>query len=229
DQRMDNLDALLYYLVIRKIRGKKYDIKSILKHNPYAIQDANFNSILVRANSCLVRIAEVTGTNLPTSLLQNISNTQKALDILWDETAKQYYSKNYYTKKLIRVPSIATLLPLYAGTISTKKAKHLVDMLKNSNFFGAEYPVPSVPLNSKDFNSMRYWQGPTWVNTNWLIIKGLQRYGYNDEANIIRQKTIDLVDKHGCYEYYSAIDGLPAGAPNFSWTASLVLDLILDS
>ena len=86
--------------------------------------------------------------------------------------------------------------------------------------------MPSAPLYSAYFDPLKYWQGPTWINTNWLIIKGLENYGYQGEADALRQKTLELVAKNGMNEYFSPINGQSAGAPNFSWTAALTIDLI---
>ncbi len=225
-QRMGNLDALLYYDVIRKLRNKHYDIKKILRKSSFAIQDLTFNSIFIRANECLSEIADTIDQNLPEHLAECMTKSRLVLEQLWDGYSSQYYSRNYYTNKLIRVPSIATLMPLYAGCISPERAEQLVKMLHQNNMFDSPFPVASVPLSSKDFSALRYWQGPTWLNTNWLIVKGLERYGYKVEAKIIKQSSIALVEQNGFYEYFSPIDGTPAGAKNFSWTAALAIDLL---
>jgi glycogen debranching enzyme len=98
--------------------------------------------------------------------------------------------------------------------------------MASRKWFKTNWPVPSVPLNSSYFDPLRYWQGPAWINTNWLIIKGLENYGFVNEADQLRQKTLDLVAKSGMSEYFSPINGQPAGAPNFSWTAALTIDLL---
>ncbi|NBW29331.1 glycoside hydrolase, partial [bacterium] len=72
----------------------------------------------------------------------------------------------------------------------------------------------------------RYWQGPTWINTNWLIIEGLKNYGFDKEANELKEKTLKLVNKSGIYEYFDPLNGTPLGSNNFSWTAALAIDLI---
>ena len=114
-------------------------------------------------------------------------------------------------------------MPLYAGTITKERADELVKILKSPNQFGTEYPLPSVPLSSKWYKDLGYWQGPTWINTNWLVAEGLDRYGYKEEANHIRGQSIRAVEMHGPYEYFSAKSAEPAGAKNFSWTASLIV------
>jgi neutral trehalase len=155
-----------------------------------------------------------------------MKKSEDALEQLWDGYSGQYYSRNFATHKLIKEPSIATLMPLYAGCISKERAEQLVSLIHDKHKFGALYPVPTVPLDSPWFKDHGYWQGPTWLNTNWLIIDGLRRYGYKQEADIIAAKSIELVEKSGCYEYFSPIDGSRAGARNFSWTAALTIDLL---
>ncbi len=34
----------------------------------------------------------------------------------------------------------------------------------------------------------RYWRGPTWVNTAWLVWLGLRRLGYEEEAARIAER-----------------------------------------
>ncbi len=225
-QRMDNMDALLYYDVIRKLRSKHYDSKAMLRKSAFAIEDVSFNSIFVRANQHLTDMAEFIGRTLPEDLVERMDKSKLAIEQLWDSYSKQYYSKNHTTGRLIRVPSIGTLMPLYSGTISKERANHLVAMLHSKDFFNTDYPVASVPVSAKEFSPLRYWQGPAWLNTNWLIADGLNRYGFTSEASVIRKKSLELVEEHGCYEYFSPIDGSPAGAKNFSWTAALAIDFL---
>jgi glycogen debranching enzyme len=86
-----------------------------------------------------------------------------------------------------------------------------------------------VPTSSPWFNPKLYWQGPTWVNINWLIIDGLRRYGFKDHANALTESTLEMVTKAGCYEYFNPLNGAPYGGANFSWTAALAIDLLKTS
>lgn len=223
-QRMDNMDALLFYDLIRRLRKKNYDAEEVIKHTYLAIEDISFNSIFIRANELLEEIADYIRRPLPDELSEAIHRSRQVFEQFWDSYNSQYYSRNHRSKKLIRVPSIGTLMPLYAGNISKERAEQLVSLLKREDMFNAEFPVPSVPLKAKEFEPIRYWQGPSWINTNWLICDGLVRYGYHAEAKHIRQQSLKLVAEHGFYEYFSPLDGAPAGASDFSWTAALVLD-----
>ena len=225
-QRLSTLEALALFSVQRRLRRKNYDTTRILTHSLFAIEDATFNAIFIRANDLLIEIAKELRKKIPENLMDNINKTKDSYEQLWDQYSNQYYSREFVTHRLIKVPSIATLMPLYAGSISNERASRLVKLIEDPHQFGTNYPIPTVPLSSEWFQAHRYWQGPTWINTNWLIIDGLRRYGFYDQAEALKETTLDLVEKHGMYEYFSPIDGSPAGIANFSWTAALTIDLL---
>lgn len=225
-ERISTLNALSYYSIQRRLRRCRYETSQILKHKELTIEDLSFNSIFIRANFHLQKIAKAINKKIPKELAENIAKSESNLEEFWDAYTSQYYSRNHHNHKLIKVSSIGTLLPLYAGCITKERAKQLVDILNNNQTFNTKYPVPTVPINSRWFDQHKYWQGPSWVNTNWLIIDGLTRYGYTKEAQHIKQQTLKMVAGSGVSEYFSPLDASPAGANNFSWTASLVIDLL---
>lgn len=225
-QRMSNIEALAYWAAILRLRRKAYNSEAILSRSLFAVEDLAFNCILIRANSLLKEMSETIGKPLPEGQLTNMSRSMAALEQLWDENTGQYYSRSFVSHKLIEEPTIATLLPLYAGCISHERATRLVELLNKPRAFRPNWPVPSVPLNSSHFDPVKYWQGPTWINTNWLIIDGLRRNGFDSEVEKLKRKTLSLVAKNGMNEYFNPLDGSPAGAANFSWTAALTIDLL---
>ncbi len=226
EQRLDAIEALVLFSTQRRLRRKNYDINKILAHSLFAIEDLSFNCILIRANNQLHEIATMIGQKIPDDLTGQMKRTETALEELWDPYTNQYYSRNFVTHRPLKESSIATLLPLYAGSITQERAKQLVKHLENHHMFGPTYPVPSVPVSSSWFKPTGYWQGPTWVNTNWLIIDGLNRYGFKDHADALKESTLEMVRAAEFNEYFNPLTGEPAGAQNFSWTAALVVDLL---
>jgi Glycosyl hydrolase family 63 C-terminal domain len=228
DQRSSTFEALRLYAALRRIRRYRYDTDAVLLHGPFAIEDATFNSIVVRADARLRQIALELRTTLPPELAAAMQRHQLAMEALWDAETERYTSRDPRTKQLVPELSIASLMPLYAGCVDAARAGRLVDLLTDPGFFGCPYPVPSVPVGSDRFRPRRYWQGPTWVNMNWLIIDGLRRYGFDADAEALRLKTLALVAKSGFSEYFDPLTGDAAGAGGFSWTAALVIDLLSD-
>lgn len=225
-QRLSSIEALAFFHIQLRLRRKNYDTNRSLGHSLFNIEDLTFNCILIRANQHLKDIAQTIHRDLPSELIQHMAKTESALEGLWDPYSTQYYSRNFVTHKLLKESSVATLMPLYAGCLTKDRAQILINLLENPHLFGPNYPVPSVPLNSSWYNPARYWQGPTWVNMNWLIIDGLERSGFHEHACALRESTIELVQRSGCYEYFNPETGEPAGAPDFSWTAALIIDML---
>lgn len=227
-QRMTNIDALLYWDVIRRFRRKSWDINKILHRSLFCIEDVSFNSILTRANKRLEQIAKEARLKIPEHLIISFNQSYKSLDSLWDESSGQFYSRDFISHELLKEPSVGSLLPIYANGIHKDKVQKIVDILRDHRHYWTNHPIPSVPLTSDYFEAHRYWQGPSWININWLIIDGLKRHGYNDIANELKEKTIQVVKESGIYEYFSPIDGVPLGAKEFSWTAALIIDLLAE-
>lgn len=225
-QRMSNIEAMGYWAALRRLRRKAYNSEAILSRSLFALEDLAFNCVLIRANKHLAEIAKTIGRQTPPGLAAMAKKTETALEQLWDKAAGQYYSRSFVSHKLIEESTVATLLPLYAGCLSHERAKQLVRTLRDPKSFGAKFPVPSVPLNSPDFDPFKYWQGPSWVNINWLLIEGLKNYGFDKEAARLKEQTISMVARGGCAEYFNPISGEPAGASDFSWTAALTIDLL---
>jgi glycogen debranching enzyme len=224
-QRESTIDGLALLSVMQRIRRRDYSTRRVLKSKLLAIEDVGFNSILIRNNHHLEKIAKELNEQLPEKLTESFKKATKALDQLWQDDGQTFYSRNYYNKESIQIESIASLLPLYSGVISQDQADLLAKKMQNDIKFDAKYPVPSMSKDSGHYDPKRFWQGPSWVNTNWFLIDGLERYGHTKQAEQLRKLTIDMVSGGGFYEYFSPDSGKPEGAKNFSWTAALIIDL----
>ncbi len=226
DQRMSTRDLYSVYRIVKQLRRNKYDDARIFKKQRILLQDLAFNCILIRANDHLKDMASLCNLALPEFTARACDRGISILEKFWDEDSKEYLSIDYRTKELIHVDSIATFLPLYAGKLPPDRVEELLQHLQNPLKFGSEYTVPTAPVNSKYFKPHCYWQGPVWINMNWLIIDGLRRNNRTKEADELKASTLNLVSGNTMNEYYSPIDGSPAGVSDFSWTAALALDLV---
>jgi hypothetical protein len=225
-ERMSTVDLLAFYDIVRQWRKLNYDNELAFAQQKLLISDLAFNCILVRATQLLGNIATDIGQELPPRTAQAHARGMEPLMRLWDQDTAYFYCLDYRTGELIPTPTVATFLPLYAGKVPPAQAQALIAHLHNPATFGTPYPLPTTPLNSLYFKPHCYWQGPVWININWLVIDGLRRGGYPAEAGALARKTISLVSSHGMHEYFSPVSGKPAGAPNFSWTAALTMDLV---
>lgn len=215
-------------MLVLATRAKKHDfqLRRMPRDSSMLIEDLPFNAMLAAANRSLGLIARDLDSPLPSALEQHFRRTDGALEQLWDERSGQYYSRNAVTGELIKLPTIATFLPLWAGIPSRARAEQLVELLRKPDGFWPRYPVPSVPVNAPEFREAGYWMGPTWVNTTWAIVEGLREYEYVELAEELRQRVLELVEHAGFSEYFSPLTGEGYGTDDFSWTAALVVDLL---
>lgn len=202
-----------------------FDNRRMLRHSAVQVQDLPFNALLIASNRAILELAKQYSYAVPVALETCFATAEAALDELWDPTSQQYFSRDRLSGQLIKRATSATFVPLFAQVAPLRRARVLRNLLTRPESYWAHYPVPSVPISDILYEEKRYWRGPTWVNLNWLIIRGLEAYGWTAEAEHLRTTTAQMIARSGFREYYSALTGDGLGAHDFSWTAALYIDL----
>ncbi len=126
----------------------------------------------------------------------------------------------------------AALSPLALPDLPESIGRRMVEEhLLNPDRFWLPVPPPSVSAEETGFSRhdhflflRRYWRGPTWINTAWLVWLGLARLGYEDQAADLAKRVASAVVAAGLREYYDPYSGRGMGARDFSWS-SLVLEM----
>lgn len=169
-------ELFAFYKLIKKLQVKKFSIDEILATKLPLVEDLAFNAITIQANNLLEQIATETGQTLPPELVAKFELARKAFLELSDDSGN-WYSRNARTKEFIKEPTNAQFLALYSRAISEAGADSLASQLKDKKWW-PKYGVTTTPTDSAFFKPKNYWQGPVWVNINWLIADGLKHYGH---------------------------------------------------
>jgi Glycosyl hydrolase family 63 C-terminal domain len=228
-QRPTDDEGLRMLVLVQLAKRHGFELRRMPRDRSVLIEDLAFNSILAAANRSLQRIAREVARAIPHELSHSFEHTEQTFAELWDEDAGQYFSRNAVSGELIRLPTISTFLPLLGELVPPARVPLLLAQLHEPSGYWPRYPIPTVPTDGAWFSEQAYWKGPTWVNMNWLVVEALERQraeGASAIAHELVDRTLDLVGTAGFSEYFSPLTGRGYGAPGFSWTAALIIDLI---
>jgi glycogen debranching enzyme len=214
----------------------KFNNKTILQKDHFNVEELMFNTVFIEANYSLSRLFKEIGDDNESAYFEQLAKKgeQSLLTKCWDEKEHIFYSLFSKHEKMAKVKSVASLAPLFlSGLKGTQLTQLIEEHLLNPKEFWTDYPVPSVaksepyyvPTDTPAYKVKLLWRGPTWVNTNWFVIKGLRKHGYDEIADQIVDKMKDMVQEHGFREYYNPETGEGYRRENFGWS-TLMLDLI---
>jgi hypothetical protein len=191
----------------------------------FAVLDPMFNALLAAAEHSLADIAAEVGAD-PSAHRRRAHTTGAALvERLFDAADGIFYPLDLHTGRLIRQRTVAGLIPLVVPALPVASA--LVKTALGEHFrLGGGALVPSYDLTGAAFEPTRYWRGPGWFNTTWLVWRGLIEHGELDHADRLRRMMLRTAERTGFREYVDPLGGAGCGSADFSWTAALVLDLL---
>lgn len=168
----------------------------------------DLSSYLVLQNRTLAKMAREFGLSAEAAEYDARAEELRALieDRLWDEETGLYYDRDLTADRLIKIKSIASLLPLFCGVPDPARAERLLAHIKNPAEFDTPLPLPSVARDEPSFE-LDMWRGPVWINTTYMVVVGLCDYGHRRDAAVIAFRTVDrvyreAVDGRGFIEYY---------------------------
>ncbi len=208
---------------------------------PSNFEGPDLNSMLVEEAKALESMANALGKTREAEQWKAEAQERAELmnKYMWDVKTSFYYnvdmkSKTFSFKKKddLKRQEIIGFLPLWAGVATRQQADSLVRVLTDTFKFWRKFGVPSLSADDSYYNPTGYWNGPVWVEWNFLIEQGLLKYGYKDLAKELVRKVAagmiaQLKKDHQLWEFYNP-DRKWAGYHTAYIWAGLISRMLMD-
>lgn len=184
-----------------------YDINPRWGFETENFVQVELNALLYALESNLAKFYRILGIDGAEKWDEKAQNRKKLMEkyMLKDGIFNDY---NFKTGKISDVFSGACYYPLFVGLVSDEQAKALVENLYRLE---TDYGVKATEYQATDYTYQ--WQAPNgWAPHQNLVIQGLAKYGYNNDAKRIAKKYSYLVEKnyeenHNLWEKYNIVTG----------------------
>lgn len=223
--RPTDLDYGRYVRLASDYRDAGYDDRAT--QFAFAVEDPCFNALLIAGEHALAAIVRELGGDGTRHTERADALTRRMVGRLWDEEAGIFRARDLTDDTLVSQDGVSGLIPLLAPGLPAHITTRLLTTLTGPRFDApATRLVPSYDLTGPAFDAQRYWRGPAWFNTAWLIHRGLRTHGLGEQAENLRQGIVTEAGASDFAEYVDPATGEARGARHFSWTAALTLDLL---
>jgi len=189
------------------------------------IEGVEQTSFLAMSERAMIEMCKITGRiEMMKKYERNLAKRMEAIRTkMWDPETKFFYSLNRDTDKKIPIRTIQGFLTMTAGLATEEQAGELVKQLTDPSLFWSKYPVTTSSMDEPTFDPNGFWRGDVWPPTNYLVVLGLNRYGYYDIAIELANKMRKLLEKCDghAYERYNGVEGIGIGVKDYCWGVAL--------
>ena len=198
----------------------------------------------------LRRLALVLGKDAEaTAWARQIQRHRQAIDSLWDEQ-KGYWIVTYRGTLRDDVLTSSIIYPIFCDLCRdpTKIKRVIEGHILNPKEFNGPFPIPTIAYDDPRYYHQKppfqneaggLWRGNIWMPETWIVVKGLFKYGYEDEAKSMVRRLLNMMSNQsasvGQYqefayspaEWYDSRTGLGQNNRAFSWSSAVAMDFLL--
>jgi alpha,alpha-trehalase len=202
-----------------------------------AILAADINTFQLREYIAMMKIAKQLGKTADVKMFKAKADTLKArmIKYLWFPEKQSFFNVRRDNGKAIERVTYSNFVPLFQGILPIEEGRAMIKRyLLSPQYMLSKYGIRSLSAADPDYNNAciiipySNWQGPLWINANYMFTIALVKYGFIDEAATIAKKLApvllnDIKANHSMHECYSAETGEPlaptaAQSPNGIFT-----------
>lgn len=212
-----------------------WDMTTRFGHKCLNFLPVDLNALLYKYETDFAKTSKLVGDKIQAAKWRDRAEKRQAAmhELMWDRVRGFYYDYNYKKGRLGRVSSLAGYYPMWAGLASEKQAAKMVKSLKRfEQPGGLSTTSQALPNITNDQPSQ--WAYPNgWAPLHFIVVEGLKRYGYEDEARKIallwvKTNLVWFEKHHEFLEKYNVVhpkklpvEGLYPSQTGFGWTNAI--------
>ncbi len=193
---------------------------------------------MVMSGKILVEIGKIIGREEDTHWLEDEIARLTAIinEKLWSEEDAFYYDMDR-ENQLSGVKTIGAYWALLADIVPEERLPGFIAHLENPKEFKRPHRVPTLSADHPQYREDGgYWLGGVWAPTNYMLLRGLRKVGYNQLAYDIALNTlenvVDVFKETGTvWENYAPEKKAPGGPakPDFvGWTGLIPVAVLIE-
>lgn len=189
------------------------------------VADVALNSVLVQAETDLGDLVVNSGKPAQEIMLRRARRAQATLARLWNDQLLCFSSR---VGGQWDVPQTAGgLLPLYAGAALPEQARAMRELyVSDGRGYWSTTPLSTLAMDHPGYDPARPGWGAVDPVLNWLMVHGLHRYGWEDQARELARGTLECVRRFGPYDAYHALHGHGVAGEGSPRAAAVALMLL---
>lgn len=152
----------------------------------------DFSAQMALAANSISKIAEIVGEkNIASEFAAKFSRIKSLINkYAWDDVS-QYYFDMTEDSALSNVKHIGAFWVLISEVAPDERMEALLNHLQNPKEFWRLHLVPALSADDPAYDPKgHYWLGGVWAPTNYMLIKGLEKYHQYSLAQDIAQNHI---------------------------------------
>jgi alpha,alpha-trehalase len=188
-----------------------------------AILAVDINTFQLREYISMLFIAEKLGDNESMKLYKKKAESLKLAIVkyMWFGPERSFFNVRRNNSQAIKRISYSNFVALIQNLAPVNEGKEMIQRyLWNPDHMLTDFGLRSLSKQDKDYNNecmiipYSNWQGPLWINANFLYSIALVNYGFQEEAKQLAMKLAPVLlnDIKACgsmHENYDADTGAP--------------------
>jgi trehalose synthase len=204
----------------------------------------DLNALLYKYETDFARGARILGNESEAVEWDKAAGARKDVmnELMWDRIRGLYYDFNFVKEHRGNTSSLAAYYPMWAGMVDANQAAAMVRALRRFEHAGGLSTTDALPMRQYVAGTIpTQWAYPNgWAPLQFIVIKGLERYGYHDDARRIAMKwlrcNLRWFKAHGVFlEKYNVVNpekppvkGVYPTQTGFGWTNAVFERLCRD-